>query len=111
MLVLYEQESREPKRGPGWLLLVSAGIGVLAALGGLTRYAFIWMILPVLAFLILWGGRQRVTTVLTALVAFVLVLTPWMVRNYTIAAHLFGTAQYAFLETTRPFPSSSCNDH
>jgi len=53
-------------------MLVLAGLaGAIVGLGGLTRYSFGWLIIPVLVFLILFSGQQRVALTLIALAAFV----------------------------------------
>jgi hypothetical protein len=103
-LVLLEQNVRETKWSPSTLLGMAAATGALVGVGALTRYSFGWLILPVLVFLILFLGKYRVTTALVALAAFVLVLTPWLVRNYQISHTLFGTSGFAILETTGSFP-------
>ena len=79
-------------------------IGALAGLGGLARYAFLWLIIPVLVFIILFSGRQRVVLALTALAVFALVMKPRVVRNYRLSHTAFGTAGFAVYESTSYFP-------
>ena len=55
-LTLWETEVREPRWPPAAFLVLSVMAGLLTGVGGLTRYAFAWMILPVLVFFILFGG-------------------------------------------------------
>ena len=108
-VVLLEQEARAPKWGP-WGILVLAGLaGAVVGLGGLTRYSFGWLIMPVLVFVILFGGRRRVMLALIALAAFAAVMAPWVVRNYNVSGKPFGTATYAVLETTSSTPSTAWN--
>jgi len=107
-LVRLERGLREEQRGAPWLIAwaVAAGLGV--GLGGLTRYAFGWMILPVLAFLAVYGGPQRTRLLSAAGLAFVLVMVPWLMRNYNTCGTLFGTAGYALIQSTEnPFPESA----
>jgi hypothetical protein len=99
-LVLLEQEGRAPKSGPGRVFMLAALAGACVGVGGLTRYAFGWLILPLLAFVILFGGPRRVLLVLTALVLFAGVMAPWVARNLNLSGTPFGTATYAVLETT-----------
>jgi hypothetical protein len=103
-LVLLEQEAREPKWGAVGGIVLAALVGGLVGLGGLTRYAFGWLILPVVLFLILSGGRQRVLLVLISLVTFAAVLGPWLARNYFVSGTPFGTAGFAVMENTMKFP-------
>ncbi|HZQ45894.1 MAG TPA: glycosyltransferase family 39 protein, partial [Verrucomicrobiae bacterium] len=99
-----EEGYREAKLGPGSLLLLAILAGLLTGLGGLTRYAFGLLIIPVLIYLILFFGRSRVILCLAALVAFAMVMSPWVIRNYHVSHTPFGTAGYAMYEATSFFP-------
>ena len=57
-LVYLEQSARENKMSFGRMIGWAAGIGAIIGVGCLTRYAFGWLILPVLAFLILFFGTH-----------------------------------------------------
>ena len=103
-LVLLEQEAREPKWGPPGILVLAGLAGAVVGLGGLTRYSFGWLIIPVLVFLVLFGGPRRVVLALIVLAAFAAVMAPWIVRNYNVSGKPFGTATYAVLENTLLFP-------
>ena len=87
-------------------LLTAAGIGALTAVGCLTRYSFGWLIIAVVLFLGFFAGQHRIVLCVTALAAFTLVLSPWLMRNYRLSHTFFGTAQYAIYETTPPFPEN-----
>jgi hypothetical protein len=76
---------------------------VLTGVGALTRYAFGWTIIPVALFLFFFSGQRRVLHTLAALGAFVVVLIPWVIRNYAVSGTLFGTAGYAIVEGTGLF--------
>ncbi|MCL5095932.1 MAG: glycosyltransferase family 39 protein [Candidatus Omnitrophica bacterium] len=106
-LMRLEQGTREEGHGQGWFLGWALACGLLLGLGCLTRYAFGWLILPVILFLVLFVGPRRATLVPTACIAFALLLTPWLVRNYQVGGTLFGTAGYALWEDTTSFPGSS----
>jgi len=101
-LTLWESEVREPKRGLAVLILLSTAAGVLTGIGGLTRYAFIPMIIPVAAFLAVFGGQRRLLCCASALVAFAVVLAPWVARNYTVSGTALGTAGYSVMESFQP---------
>lgn len=105
-LVWLEQEAREPRSGPAMLLVLAVLAGGLAGLGGLTRYSFGLVILPVLLFLVLFGGPKRLVLGSLALLAFALVMGPWVARNYSVSGTPFGTAGYAMVETTGYFPDN-----
>lgn len=102
-LVLLEQEAREAGRRPARLIVFALVVGVLTGLGGLTRYSFGWLILPVLAFVLLFGGERRVVLASLTLVAFVALMAPWIARNYKVSGTPFGTAGYAMLENSGLF--------
>lgn len=102
-LVLLEAEAREPKRTVGYLFLLAAAIGLLVGLGALTRYAFGWIILPVLGFVFLFAGPRRIELGLLTLGVFLVVLAPWLFRNYNVSGTLFGTNSYAILEGSSIF--------
>jgi len=99
-VVRLEQETRLPKWGPYGLVVLAGLTGAMTALGGLTRYSFGWLIVPVLVFLVLFGGRQRIVLALITTAVFVAVLAPWVIRNYNVSGKPFGTATYAVVETT-----------
>jgi len=105
-VVLLERETRIPNWGPYGALLITALTGAVTGLGGLTRYSFGWLIIPVLAFILLFGGRQRIVLSLIALAAFLAVMAPWVARNYSVSGRPFGTATYAVLETSLLYPEN-----
>jgi hypothetical protein len=72
--------------------------------GALTRYAFGWTIIPGVWFLLLFSGPRRGWHTLAALGTFAAVLTPWVIRNYTVSGTLFGTAGFAFADGFGLFP-------
>jgi hypothetical protein len=105
-VVLLEQEARTPKWGASGLLVLAGLTGAMTGLGGLTRYSFGWLIIPVLAFVILFGGQRRIVLALIAVAAFAVVMAPWIVRNYSVSGKPFGTATYAIIENSAFFPES-----
>ena len=105
-VVLLEQEARIPKWGPTGILILAALAGAVVGLGGLTRYAFGWLIIPVVGFLILFGGQRRILLTLIAIMAFAAVMTPWIVRNCSVSGRPFGTATYAVLEKSILYPEN-----
>jgi 4-amino-4-deoxy-L-arabinose transferase-like glycosyltransferase len=104
-LVLIEQRERRETlpsvRGTFALAILA---GCLIGLGALTRYSFGWLLLPVLLFLALCIGRIRAQVCLAVAAACLVVMAPWLVRNYQVSGTLFGTASYTVYEHTPPFP-------
>jgi 4-amino-4-deoxy-L-arabinose transferase-like glycosyltransferase len=105
-LVALEEEAREPKHGAARLFLLAGAVGVLVGLGTLTRYSFGWILLPVSVFILLFGGARRGALCLVPLLALVLMMVPWLYRNWSVSGLPFGTATYAILEGTFLFPEN-----
>jgi hypothetical protein len=99
-----EEMAREPQPRATWLLGLALASGVLTGVGALTRYAFGWTIIPVALFLFFFSGQRRMLHALAALGVFVMVLTPWVARNYAVSGTPFGTAGFAIVEGTGGFP-------
>jgi hypothetical protein len=98
-LTLWESELSEPKWGSKGMVLLSLAAGALVGLGGLTRYSFICLIIPVALFLAFFGGPRRLLYCAAALAAFAGVMAPWLARNYAMSGTLFGTASYSLVES------------
>jgi len=75
-------------------------------LGMMTRYSFGWVLVPVLIYLTLFGGVRKPGLAVAAFLAFVLTVSPWIIRNLAVSGSLFGTAGYTVMEGTFAFPGS-----
>ena len=109
VLCLVRLQQRPQAGRPGFgAVALAASSGLLIGVGGLSRYAFGWMIIPVLLF-IGWiaprGMGSRCSAAAAA--AFIVVMSPWVARNLVVSGTCFGTAQYAVLQETRPFLEDS----
>ena len=87
-----------------WFALVA---GALTALGMMTRYSFGWLIIPVAGFLAIFGGTRRGGLAVAAMLAFSILVTPWIARNLMVSGTYFGTAGYAAAEGTIGFPGTN----
>jgi hypothetical protein len=104
LVVFIEENGREPKH-PDWRVLMAAiGTGLLVGVGTLTRYSFGWLIVPVVVFVFLFAGAKKGTAALLTTIAFLVVLGPWIARNYQVSGTPFGTAGYAVIENSGVFP-------
>jgi hypothetical protein len=103
-LLEIERSARESSPRSGWLLSLALAVGILTGLGALTRYAFGWMIVPVILFLVFFSGANRWRHTLAAAFTFTLVLTPWIARNFVVSGTPFGTAGFAVVEGSFVFP-------
>jgi hypothetical protein len=81
--------------GP-WLVAVGAGFGLLALAHALT----IWIFLGLLVFMAFFF-RPRAWAAALALAAFLLIYTPWLVRNYIVCGNPCGLAIYSALDGIR----------
>ena len=89
------------------LFFFALAAGALTGLGLLTRYAFGWVIVPVVIFLARCGGPRRSGLAVVALLTFSGVIMPWIARNLAVSGTFFGTAGYAVVEGTTAFSSSA----
>jgi hypothetical protein len=106
-LVAMEQAAREGTKSGRWLVAMALFAGVIAGLGGLTRYSFAWLIVPIVIFLAAYFPSRRAAMSLTALLGFLVVMTPWLVRNHQLSGAPFGIATYAAIEETTRFPGDN----
>ncbi|MEO6181743.1 MAG: glycosyltransferase family 39 protein [Verrucomicrobiota bacterium] len=103
MLVRFERQTRENLSARRRFFSAILA-GVFVGLGCLTRYSFGWLIGPVLIFLLLFSSERRWRNCFGALLAFVLVISPWLARNYSLCGEAFGMAGYAICQGTPAFP-------
>jgi 4-amino-4-deoxy-L-arabinose transferase-like glycosyltransferase len=86
------------------LAWLAALAGLLVGLAGLTRYAMLCLIAPVLFYLVMYSGQRRFFNAALAASVFLVVIAPWLIRNERLSGTPFGTATYAYLETSPGFP-------
>jgi 4-amino-4-deoxy-L-arabinose transferase-like glycosyltransferase len=103
-LVLLEEEIREPKWKKAGIFFLAVLVGALVGLGGLTRYSFCWLIVPVILFILFYAGPRRSLLGTLAFLGFAVVLAPWVVRNYSLSGMPFGTATFAIIENSWIYP-------
>ena len=102
----FQEREQAGSAGAGSLALAAAA-GLLTGVGGLSRYAFAWMILPVLLFVALAAPRRRGRLCAAAAACFLLVMGPWVARNFFLSGTCFGTAGYALVQQTPAFPQDT----
>jgi hypothetical protein len=98
-LVGIEERERAASTGGGGVGLALLA-GALVGIGGLTRYAFAWMIVPVVLFVAWVAPRVRARLCLASVASFLVVMSPWLARNYAVSGACFGVAGYALAEGT-----------
>lgn len=105
VLARLDEAARTPDRPLRASMFLAALAGVLAGAGMLTRYSYGWILIPVMIFIWLSGQQKRWVLSVVALVSFVLVSAPWLLRNHQLSGHLFGTAGYSIYAESKAFPS------
>ena len=105
-LIKIEELGRAELPDPRRLFILAAIAGLFMGLGMLTRYSFGWLIVPVVVYLVLFGGVRRTGLAVAACLVFATVVAPWIVRNLAVSGTYFGTAGYAAAENTFGFPGS-----
>lgn len=94
-LTRIESGAREEQgHSTGWYVAMSILVGLLIGTAAMTQYAMIWLLVPSMLFLAFFAGKQRPVTIPLAFLACVLVVTPWLARNYQISGTFLGTAGY-----------------
>ena len=81
-------------------ILAGAMVGLLC----LTRYSAGGLILPVIVFVARFGGTRRWLSAGAALGVFLLVISPWVARNWSLSGLPFGTATCALFSGTESYP-------
>jgi 4-amino-4-deoxy-L-arabinose transferase-like glycosyltransferase len=108
LIAAIERRDREATEGAGGKSVLPALLtGALLGVGGLTRYAFAWMIIPVILFVWLSVARGRGKLCVAMAVSFLAVMAPWLARNVAVGGNCFGTATYAVAQETPPFPDNT----
>ena len=104
LLAAMEIRSREQTAANTKFYAMAFGVGALLALGALTRYAYGWLLVPIIVFSVAFFGVRRGAATAIIVVTFLAALAPWCFRNYQICGQPFGTAQFAVVEGTLLFP-------
>jgi hypothetical protein len=105
-LLKIEEAVRLELPDPRRLFTFAIAAGLLLGLGMLTRFSFGWLLVPVVVFLVLFGGARRVGLAVAATLVFAIVVTPWIIRDLAVSGTFFGTAGYAVVEGTFGFPAT-----
>jgi hypothetical protein len=103
-LAAMESRTRDQTATNRWFYLMSFLVACLLAIGGLTRYSYGWLLLPIITFAILMFGARRGASTAIIVIVFAVALAPWCYRNYSICGQPFGLAQFAAVEGTPFFP-------
>lgn len=99
-----DAESHPKPRSMGWYFGIAALAGLMIGLGGLTRYSFLWLLVPSLMFVGVFVKSHKLPVLLTTLAVALVVVGPWLVRNYQVGGTLFGVSSYNLVMDTSDFP-------
>jgi hypothetical protein len=89
---------------------LAALLGVVLGIGFLTRYAFGWLIVPAVLWILICHVR-RWGSAAACVLAFLLVITPWLLRNHHLSGRLLGSAYTSLTSETLTFPESWLERH
>jgi hypothetical protein len=90
-------------RSVAWYFGIAALAGLIIGLGGLTRYSFLWLLFPSLLFVGVYVKSHKVPVILTTLAVTMVLVGPWLVRNYQASGTLFGISSYNVAMDTSDF--------
>jgi hypothetical protein len=107
LLARLDTNLRRPDLPNRWAIPLAATIGMIAAIAGLSRYALLFLIVPLAIYLATLSSPRRVALALAAFAGFLVLVTPWLVRNYSLSGTLFGTGGYTALQQTAAFPGDT----
>ena len=79
-------------------------IGALLALACLTVYSSGWLIIPIALMLFISARKLQRVLAISCVATFLVVLSPWLVRNTVKSGLPFGTATVAAYSGTKGFP-------
>src|SRR5882724_8351467 len=85
-------------RSARWVYGALAVSALAVGLGTLTRYAFASVLVPLLIYVGVSFPRQWRTKCGLCLLVFILVLAPWVARNWAVSQTLFGLSRFEMLE-------------
>jgi hypothetical protein len=106
-LVLFEERVRNQDLRIVPLVVLPFLAGLLCGVGGLTRYSFLWLIIPTVAYLAVFGSfTWRWIASGVAVTAFLIVISPWLIRNYQVSGTPLGVPGYAIFSGTPVFPDN-----
>ena len=99
---------RDKPSSKGWIFPFILSV-LFAAIAFLTRYITIAVLPGILLFTWLIGGRFRGGTrfVFAFLILYMLLITPWLYRNYKISGNPVGMAAHTALVDTSKYPDRS----
>jgi hypothetical protein len=105
-VVQLEQGMREARRPTRWFVWMGLAAGACLGLGTLTRYAFAWLAVPLAVFCVVYLRPRRALVAATALASALVLVGPWIARNYVLSGTPLGVAGYAVHQETGPFPET-----
>lgn len=114
LLTRLDEGGAEPPPGVvpplGRPLLLAGLAGVVLGVGFLTRYAFGWLIVPTLLWILICHVR-RWTSTASCVLAFLVIVSPWLYRNHDLSGRLLGSAYASLTSETLTFPESWLERH
>ncbi len=93
-----------PVRVSGGVMALVLASAVLMGLCFLTRYLCGFLLVPMVIYVArVLRGRAAALWASVYIVVFLVVVTPWLVRNYQVSGSLLGIARYELIDRSGPF--------
>ena len=99
-LVRLDEEQRKDRPNTTVINVWSIIAGILVGLCMLTRYSFIFLLAPVAIYIAMLHPRFRGRIGVGIFAIALVLIAPWIVRNFIVSGTPFGTAGYAAVEGT-----------
>ncbi len=106
MVALDRAGRAEPPTGTRRPLLLALLAGLTLGVLFLTRYSTGLLLLPALFFVLFYGGVRRWSSAILMVLAFVVLISPWLYRNWSLCGHPLGTAGFALFADTESYPDN-----
>lgn len=99
LALLKAEQWAETKRSVYWVSGALGVCGLVVGLGMLTRYAFVGVLIPLVVYVCVSMPQVKRVVKLGALVGmFLVVVGPWVARNWMVSKRVFGMANAVLLE-------------
>jgi 4-amino-4-deoxy-L-arabinose transferase-like glycosyltransferase len=99
-LLAFDNAVADANARPGRVLGFALLTGTLLGAAMLTRYSSGALIVPAVAYVLLFAGRWKWPATAVLVLGFAVMVAPWILRNLNLCGMPFGTATYAPLENT-----------
>jgi len=102
-----ERQSHSDEIAGKSLMKAALFAGLLLGLMALTRYSFLLLLVPVSIMVGTLPTAKKGRLLAASLVVALLLVIPWLARNYHLSGTVFGTAGFELFQATGSFPEDT----